>query len=77
MAEKSNTMEERNESQRRTIEKLVNENKGLKEELCQADIWSRFAGYLLDNCEGQEITEESLQGWMSDMLQAETAARKS
>lgn len=30
--------------------------------------WGVFAGHLLDNCERQEISEESLQRWMGDML---------
>lgn len=30
--------------------------------------WSVFAGYLIDKCEGHTITEESLQGWLADMI---------
>ncbi len=27
-----------------------------------------FIGYLIENCEGHEVAEENLQGWMADML---------
>lgn len=43
----------------------------LEEKVKELDVWSRFAGYLLDNCEGQTIWEESLQYWLSDMLKKE------
>nr|DAH57245.1 MAG TPA: hypothetical protein [Caudoviricetes sp.] len=43
----------------------------LEEKAKELDVWSRFAGYLLDNCEGQTIYEENLQYWLSDMLKKE------
>lgn len=43
----------------------------LNNELTKARVWERFAGYLLDNCEGQEIYEERLQYWLSEMLAKE------
>lgn len=30
--------------------------------------WGIFAGYLLDHCEGENVTEENLHSWLSDML---------
>ncbi len=74
MAETKNTLEQRNEAQAKTIQKQAQEIKRLRQELIEADIWSRFAGYLLENCEKQEITEESLQYWMSEMLHKEKEA---
>jgi hypothetical protein len=40
----------------------------------ELDVWSRFAGYLLDHCEGETIYEESLQYWLSEMLRKEKDA---
>lgn len=33
--------------------------------------WERLAGYLIEECEGQIISEESIQGWASDLLKSE------
>lgn len=33
-----------------------------------AEDWSVFIGYLIDKCEGHEISEERLQFWLRDML---------
>lgn len=30
--------------------------------------WSVFIGYLIDKCEGYEVAEENLQGWLADMI---------
>lgn len=30
--------------------------------------WSVFVGYLIDNCEGYTVSEESLQGWLAAMI---------
>lgn len=65
------TLEQMNAAQKKTIEDLTAEVKKLKVEVKENAIWSRFAGYLLDHCEGQTIYEESLQHWMADMLEAE------
>lgn len=43
----------------------------LKKEIIEGDKWGRFAGYLLDNCEGETIYEENLQYWLSEMLRKE------
>lgn len=76
MAEKSvdEELKSRNERQKNTIVDLTNELKTATKKLAEVQIWERFAGYLLDNCEGQTITEESLQAWLSDMLGKEKAA---
>jgi len=33
-----------------------------------ASVWQMFPGYLIENCEGQTITEEGLQRALADML---------
>lgn len=33
-----------------------------------AEVWEKFPGYMIDNCEGLIVTEENLQQWLSDML---------
>lgn len=71
MGETSNTMEQRNESQRRTIEKQVEQIKDLKAKVKELEVWERFAAYLLHNCEGQTVAEENLQTWLAAMLEAE------
>lgn len=30
--------------------------------------WSVFVGYLIDRCEGYTVAEESLQGWLAEMI---------
>ena len=35
------------------------------------DVWEKFAGYLLDHCEGEIVSEESLQRWLHDMLHSD------
>lgn len=37
-------------------------------------VWGRYASWLLDHCEGEVITEESLQNWLADMLAAAPSA---
>ena len=71
MGETTNTMEQRNESQRRTIEKQVEQIKDLKTKVKELEVWERFAAYLLHNCEGQSVAEENLQTWLAAMLEAE------
>ncbi|WP_448693523.1 hypothetical protein [Pseudomonas rhizophila] len=41
-------------------------------DLRNAKTCERFVGYLLDNCEGEVIYEESLQHWMAEMLAKES-----
>lgn len=65
------TLEQMNAAQQKTILELTQEVKKLKQEVHENAIWSRFAGYLLDNCEGQTIYEEHLQQWMAEMLEKE------
>lgn len=76
MGETVNTLEERNESQKKTIHKLSNELVALKQRQKELEVWERFVGYLLDNCETQPITEESLQKWLSDLLESEKKTQK-
>lgn len=45
----------------------------LREQLAKEAVWGRFAGWLLDHCEGQQIYEERLQYWLSEMLAHEKA----
>ena len=71
MGETTNTMEQRNESQRRTIEKQVEQIKALNAQIKELSVWERFAAYLLHNCEGETVYEENLQIWLAAMLEAE------
>lgn len=71
MGETSNSLEERNANQKKLIERQVNEITKLKERIKNLEIWERFAGHLLHNCEQQVVTEESLQRWLAEMVEAE------
>lgn len=62
MAETSNTLEERNESQRKTILKQV-------ARIQELEIWEKFARYLLNNCNGQTVTPENLEKWLEEAQQ--------
>lgn len=62
MSEKTNTIEERNESQRKTIVKQVERIEELK-------IWEKFAKYLITSCIGKTVTEESLEQWLEECQQ--------
>lgn len=60
------------------VANAVDREMKLQQRLAEADkqrdaaqVWERFAGYLLDNCEGQTVYEESLQYWLSEMLRKE------
>lgn len=52
-------------------EDLQGELVTLRVQLAEAKTMERFVGYLLDNCEGQIIYEESLQQWVAQMLAKE------
>lgn len=65
MAEKTNTLEERNASQKRTIEKQVERIKELEQ-------WEKFASHLVNNCLGQQVTEENLEKWLAESQQRRT-----
>ena len=60
MGETTNTMEQRNESQRRTIEKQVLRIKELEQ-------WEKFAAHLVNNCVGETITVEKLEQWLAEV----------
>jgi DNA-binding MarR family transcriptional regulator len=78
MAEKSvvEELQSRNERQRKTIVELTQEARNAVAKIKEIQIWERFAGYMLDNCEGQTVTEENLQFWLSEMLRKEAEALK-
>ena len=59
MAEVSRTLEQMNAAQQKTIIELTNRVKELEK-------WERFAAYLVNNCEGQVITMESLEKWLAE-----------
>ncbi len=59
MNEKTNTLEERNESQKRLIYRQVSR-------IQELEIWEKFASHLLNNCIGQTVTEENLERWMQE-----------
>ena len=46
------------------IEKELTYGGTIKQPLPEFETWEFFASYLLDNCEGETITEESLQRWL-------------
>ena len=62
MAETTNTLEERNESQRKTILKQV-------ARIQELEIWEKFARHLLNNCTGQTVTPENLEKWLEEAQQ--------
>jgi len=76
MAEKTEVQElqARNDRQMKTIQELTLEVNKATKKIQELAIWERFAGYMLDNCEGQTVTEESLQLWLSEMLRKEKEA---
>lgn len=59
MGESTNTLQERNDSQKRTIEKQVARIKEL-------ELWEKFAAHLINHCVGQTVTPENLEQWMED-----------
>lgn len=59
MGESTNTLQERNDSQKRTIEKQVARIKEL-------ELWEKFAAHLINHCIGQTVTPENLEQWMED-----------
>lgn len=66
MAETTNTLEERNASQKRTIEKQV-------ERIKELELWEKFAAHLVNKCIGQTITPENLEQWMEDCQKRRTS----
>ena len=71
MGETRTTPQEQIENQKKLIHRQVSEIQKLKQRIEELEIWERFAGYLLHNCEGQQVYEESLQRWLSEMLEQE------
>lgn len=57
--EKSNSLEDRIEGQKRLIHKQVDRIKELM-------VWEKFASHLVNNCLGQTITEENLEKWLAE-----------
>jgi hypothetical protein len=55
------TLEQMNDAQKKTIIELTQKVKDM-------EIWERFVGYMIENCEGQVVSEENFQSWMSNML---------
>lgn len=78
MAEKTESVDEltaRNNRQKGTIIDLTKELKQATAKINELLIWERFAGHLLHNCELRTVTEENLQLWLSQMLEAEKPAK--
>lgn len=44
-------------------------NNSLSEQLKELKIWEFFASFLLDNKEGEIITEENLQRWLAEAIE--------
>lgn len=59
MGETTNTLEQRNESQKRTIEKQVIRIRELQ-------VWEKFASHLINHCTGKTITPENLEMWLAE-----------
>ena len=59
MGEVHRTLEQMNAAQQRTITELTFRVKELEK-------WERFAAYLVNNCIGKQVTEESLEQWLSE-----------
>lgn len=59
MSEKANSLEERNEAQKRLIHRQVDRIKEL-------EVWEKFAAHLVHNCVGQTVTPENLERWMTE-----------
>jgi hypothetical protein len=66
MSETTNTMEQRNESQRKTIVKQV-------ERIKELELWEKFAAHLLNNCVGLTVTPENLEKWLEDCQKRRTS----
>lgn len=65
MGETTNTMEQRNEGQRKTIVAQLERIKELEQ-------WEKFAAYLINNCLDQIVTPENLEKWL---LESKTPKR--
>lgn len=78
MAEKTEVQElqSRNDRQKATIVEMTVELNKAGKKISELQIWERFMGYLIDNCEGQTVSEESLQGWLAQMLADEAEQLK-
>lgn len=59
MSEKTNTLEERNESQRKTILRQA-------ERIKELEVWEKFATHLINNCIGKKVSAEALETWLTE-----------
>lgn len=65
MGEVSRTLEQMNAAQQRTIIEMSGRIKEL-------ELWERFAAHLLNNCEGQIVTPENLELWLSQLTKGKS-----
>lgn len=66
MGESVNTLQERNDEQKKTILKQVTQ-------IQELELWERFAAHLVNNCIGQTVTQENLDKWMADCQKRHTS----
>lgn len=64
-------LQTRNDRQKATIVEMTAELNKAGKKIQELQVWERFVGYLLDHCEMQQVTEESLQTWLAEMLKKE------
>lgn len=65
MGEVSRTLEQMNAAQQRTIIEMSGRIKEL-------ELWERFASHLINNCEGQIVTPENLELWLSQLTKGKS-----
>ena len=65
MGEVSRTLEQMNAAQQRAIIEMSGRIK-------EMELWERFAAHLLNNCEGQIVTPENLELWLSQLTKGKS-----
>lgn len=50
------------------LHRVIAERDAAEQRNAELEVFERFAGYLLDHCEGSTIYEESLQYWLSESI---------
>lgn len=66
MGESVNTLQERNDEQKKTILKQVTR-------IQELELWEKFAAHLVNNCIGETVTQENLDKWMADCQKRRTS----
>lgn len=66
MGESVNTLQERNDEQKKTILKQVTR-------IQELELWEKFAAHLVNNCMGETVTQENLDKWLADCQKRRTS----